>query len=549
MLNREGYIMKKIFAAVLCCALMLPTIPAFADTQLENVARNTAVTLTTGTASYNNITRINDGNKDGDGASYSGTGVRVLYINLGGMYNVSEIKAYFGHKTEDIEFPEQFTFAYSIDGSTYKDIETVTSNTKREYDKVLTESAQAQYIKFTVPKADASRVIRVREIEVYGTFAGYGTKNLALNKTVTASNSNNGYGMTDGDITVGKGATETSKGAWTYTSSGKHNAVIDLGAVYAIQKINGYFGYTDGTDKPDNGFSIEYSLDNTTYSGLATVAAADVKPDYVLNLSETVNARYVKLIINSAAASRTIRVRELEVYGSPIAITNATQSGGATVTATNQNGLATGLIDGDTSNASGATGTATGAWTYNAVGEHSAIVDLGAVYSINQVKAYFGYKNDGSDKPDNGFSIEYSSDGVTYSNLAKVAAADVPTDYVLNLSETINARYVKLIINKAATTNARTIRVRELEVYGSVNELYYTKAEGDTTTYTICNYSDSLKNVVVIKATYADNALASADLIKIDRFAPGTEQTITADEGETVFIWDGINSMKPIVAR
>ncbi len=79
--------MKKIFAAVLCCALMLPTIPAFADTQFENVARNTAVTLTTGTNSYSNTARINDGNKDDDGASYSGTGERVLYINLGGMYS------------------------------------------------------------------------------------------------------------------------------------------------------------------------------------------------------------------------------------------------------------------------------------------------------------------------------------------------------------------------------------------------------------------------------------------------------------------------------
>lgn len=543
--------MKKIFAAVLCCALMLPTIPAFADTQLENVARNTAVTLTTGTSSYNNITRINDGNKDGDGASYNGTGERVLYINLGGMYNVSEIKAYFGHKTEDIEFPEQFTFEYSIDGSTYMDIETVTSNTKREYDKVLTESVQAQYIKFTVPKADVGRTIRVREIEVYGTFAGYGTKNLALNKTVTASNGKNGYGMTDGDTTVGNGATETSKGAWTYNSAKEQNAVIDLGAVYSIKQINAYFGNSDatGTNKPETGFSIEYSLDNTTYSAFATVADDKVQKDHVFNLSETVNARYVKLIINATATTtaRTIRVRELEVYGSPIAITNAAQNGGATVTATVQDGLANGLIDGDTTTASKATATAAGAWTYNGTQEQNAVVDLGAAYSINQINAYFGYKADGKDKPDTGFSIEYSLDGVTYTNLTAVAEA--PSDYTLKLSETINARYIKLIINKAATETARTIRVRELEVYGSVNELYYTKAEGDTTSYTICNYSDSLKNVVVIKATYADNALASADLIKIDRFAPGTEQTITADEGETVFIWDGISTMKPIVAR
>ncbi len=537
--------MKKIFAAVLCCALMLPTIPAFADTQFENVARNTAVTLTTGTNSYSNTARINDGNKDDDGASYSGTGERVLYINLGGMYNVSEIKAYFGNATKDIDIPEQFTFAYSIDGSTYENIETVTSNTKREYDKVLTESVQAQHIKFTVPKADVSRVVRVREIEVYGTFAGYGTKNLAFGKSVTENfNVKSVCGLVDGDTVITNAADSSKEGAWVYSGAGMHYATIDLGAVYSINQLKAYFGYTDGANKPDTGFSIEYSLDNTTYSSLATVDAADVKPDYVLNLSETVNARYVKLIINAATASRTIRVRELEVYGSPIAITNAAHNGGATVTATVQDGLAKGLIDGDTTKANQAKENEVGAWTHSKLG--SATIDLGAVYSINQINGYFGYTN-GDNKPI-AFTIDISTDNATWTTFASedVTVGDYAQNYVKKAASNTNARYIRLTVNALSGNH---FRVRELEVYGSVNELYYTKAEGDTTTYTICNYSDSLKNVVVIKAAYADNALASAELIKIDRFAPGTEQTIEVTNGETVFIWDGINTMKPIVER
>lgn len=543
--------MKKIFAAVLCCALMLPTIPAFADTQLENVARNTAASVTCNQSSDKRIDALIDGRMDNNEytASYNGKGARIYTLNLGGMYNVSTLKAFFGEVKADDEttaLPENMEFLYSADGTTYTSVDTLTGNLPKNYVKELSSPVKAQYIQLTLTQSE-TRYVRTKEIEVYGTFAGYGTKNLALGKSVTENfNVKSVCGLVDGDTVITNAADSSKEGAWVYSGTGMHYATIDLGAVYSINRLKAYFGFPDGKSMPDNGFSTEYSLDNTTYSSLATVAATDVKAEHTINLSETVNVRYVKLIINKAPTTtgREIRVREFEVYGSPIAITNATQSGGATVTATVQDGLAKGLIDGDTTKANKAKENEVGAWTHNKLG--SATIDLGAVYSINQINGYFGYPN-GDNKPD-AFTIDISTDNATWTTFASedVTVGDYAQNYVKKAASNTNARYIRLTVNALSGDH---FRVRELEVYGSVNELYYTKAEGDTTTYTICNYTDSLKNVVVIKATYADNALSSAELIKIDRFAPGTEQTIEVTNGETVFIWDGINTMKPIVAR
>lgn len=393
--------MKKLIAALLSCALILPSVPAFAeDKQPVNVARNTAVALKTKTQTntYSNMVKINDGITSDDGASFYGSGERVLYIDLGALYNVTEIKGYFGFPTKDGQIPEQFTFEWSKDGKTYETIETVNPNTTKEYDKVLDKAVQAQYISFTVPEASASRTIRVREIEIYGTYAGISTLNLALKKVVKSSANSDAsvIGLTDGDTTTASTATAANAGAWSYNGKGERNAVIDLGEVCTVDSFKAYFGYTDGNDKPNTGFKIAYSADNEKFEN-----AVDVE---------------------------------------------------------------------------------------------------GNAYSHN---------------------------------------------YVVNLSEPVQARYIKLIINRA--DDARQVRVRELEVYGFVNEPYYTKS--DDLQYTIYNYSNSLKDVVVIKAKYSDNALASVQMEQIDLFAPGTSKVIGAAADETVFIWNGINSMRPIAAR
>ncbi len=285
-----------------------------------------------------------------------------------------------------------------------------------------------------------------------------GKVNLAVGKTVTAkSEDGKVIGIVDGDSKNPNKATATSKGAWTFFTKNENWALIDLGALYSVSSIKGYFGYANGgSQKPDTGFSVAYSTNNSVFTDIVKVTDADYSEDYTAVLDSPVIARYIKLTIPSAVAGRAVRVREFEVYGSDEPLLDITRLG-TTVTADREDGLAIGLTDGDTVVSDKATETTKGAWTYG--GSASAVADLGGAYSVKQINTYFGDKN-GADKPKN-FSIEVSTDGSTWKPYAEESG-----DYNYNYSlkhDGINAGYVRLTVNSGETD---AFIVREIEVYG-----------------------------------------------------------------------------------
>lgn len=285
-----------------------------------------------------------------------------------------------------------------------------------------------------------------------------GEVNLAVGKTVTAkSEDGKVIGIVDGDSKNPNKATATSKGAWTFFTKNENWALIDLGALYSISSIKGYFGYANGgSEKPDTGFSVAYSTNNSVFTDIVKVTDGNYNEDYTAVLDSPVIARYIKLTVAPAAANRAVRVREFEVYGTDEPLLDITRLG-TTVTADREDGLAIGLTDGDTVVSDKATETVKGAWTYG--GSASAVADLGGAYSVKQINAYFGDKN-GADKPKN-FSIEVSTDGSTWKPYAEESG-----DYNYNYSlkhDGINAGYVRLTVNSGETD---AFIVREIEVYG-----------------------------------------------------------------------------------
>ncbi len=537
--------MKKIISVILCCMLAMSAFAVSADsTQLQNVALNTAASVSASQSWVKIPSAVIDGiNQFGDNSSSYYAASEVTYtINLGGLYNVSNINMHFGGDG----IPAEFTLSYSSDDENYTN-QTYTDNTNSDLIKEFNAPQIMQYVKLTIAASTEPRVIRINEVEIMGEFAQPGRFNLAEGKTVTASLEEAlSIGITDGNNFSADKPSETSKGAWSYWGAGQQYAIIDLGALYSISQIKGYFGYPySGEQRPDTGFAFSYSADGKSYTDIVKIGDKSYDIDYTYTLDEVVNARYVKLTIPKADAARAVRVREVEVYGINKPIINVTQSRAVTISATVGSNNVSGITDGNTIVASG-----TNAWSNSSLG--SATIDLGAICSINQINGYFGYP-DGAMKPKS-FTIELSKTGNDdWTEFAK-EDEDVLAysyNYVKKAADGTEARYVRLTVNSLLDVANAHFRVREIEVYGSVNGVYFSKTENEDTSaeYTIYNNTNNFENVAVIKATYSENALDNVSLEEIKYFAPQTSCKVSAQAGERVFIWDGISTMKPIYER
>lgn len=292
-----------------------------------------------------------------------------------------------------------------------------------------------------------------------------GLVNVAAGKSVTAKlQDGKAIGITDGDTTTAEKATETKHGAWTYWSDGENYAIIDLNAVYSISQIKGYFGFPyAGTQKPDTGFTFLYSLNGVDYNDIVKVTDSSNTIDYVYTLDEAVNARYIKLIIAAASTARAVRVREVEVYGADEPMMSIMREANVNISASNEDGVALGLIDGDTVSADKATANAKGAWTYS--GSAIATIDLNGEYSIKQIDAYFGDAT-GANKPKS-FTIETSTDGVNFKTAAFEDDSEngYNNNYSKKYNNGVNAGYVRITINSLLDLS-KTFIVREMEIYG-----------------------------------------------------------------------------------
>ena len=172
-------------------------------------------------------------------------------------------------------------------------------------------------------------------LPLYTAAADDGMTNLTQNSAVTVTatvQDGLAKGLTDGDTTTASKATATAAGAWTYSKLG--SATIDLGAVYSISQINGYFGWTNGVNKPA-AFTIDISTNNAAWTTFASEdeTKAAYAHDYVKKAASDISARYIRLTVNVLSGDH-FRVRELEVYGYSIydKSTNLTQHAHITLT-------------------------------------------------------------------------------------------------------------------------------------------------------------------------------------------------------------------------
>ena len=290
--------------------------------------------------------------------------------------------------------------------------------------------------------------------------------NLTQSTNVTVSKSIEeglALGVIDGDVQSANKATQNAKGAWTYYGKNEQWICIDLGNIYCIDEIKAYFGYAEnGSQRPES-FRMYYSADGKNYKTLASENEG-YNYNYTKALTDSVWARFIKLTIDAALQNRVVRVREIEVYGCSIydSSVNITQNADVKLSASIEDGLALGVIDGDNQTANKATQNTKGAWTYYGKNEHWICIDLGNIYCVDEIKAYFGYAENGSQRPES-FRMYYSVDGKNYKTLASENEG-YNYNYIKTLAESVTARFIKLTID-AALQN-RAVRVREIDIYG-----------------------------------------------------------------------------------
>lgn len=300
-------------------------------------------------------------------------------------------------------------------------------------------------------------------LPLYTAAADDGMTNLTQNSAVTVTatvQDGLAKGLTDGDTTTASKATATAAGAWTYSKLG--SATIDLGAVYSISQINGYFGWTNGVNKPA-AFTIDISTNNAAWTTFASEdeTKAAYAHDYVKKAASDISARYIRLTVNVLSGDH-FRVRELEVYGYSIydKSTNLTQHAHITLTCSPNDASVAGAVDGDNKDANTYKGEGSGAWVYYSKNKRTLDMNLGSAYHVDSVRLYFGYNGGTIDRPE-GFTLSSAADMKNYTAVMTVTSG-VEEKYDIPLGFAVHN--IRLEIPSAA--EARVVRVREIEIIG-----------------------------------------------------------------------------------
>jgi alpha-L-rhamnosidase len=317
---------------------------------------------------------------------------------------------------------------------------------------------QARYVRLNItqlglaPSGSSLYYAQLAELQVFGPAAPQ--TDLALGKTVTTSNSMEGYGWSAAYLTNGVDDTQNPNAhGWSTTGTSSANvsatpvwATIDLGSVQTVSSVS-LWPRTDALSAAGTtaSFPVNYSIETSATTNVTasfTTAATVVNqalpptPTPPTTIAFTaVSARYIKLNITglglapSGSSTYYAQLAELGVFGPN---TPGDLAIGKTVTASNSLEAygwgAAYLTDGvtNTNNGSALGWSTTGASSANiASSPVSVIIDLGSVQSVSSVRLwkrtdYFSAAGTTASFPVN-YTIQTSSTNTQASSF-KVAA-------------------------------------------------------------------------------------------------------------------------------
>jgi uncharacterized protein YjdB len=383
--------------------------------------------------------------------------------------------------------------------------------------------------------------------------------NLAYGKSLASSSAfQNLSSTTDGDK-------NTENYADSYANSGLQWVQIDLGASYSVNDIKLWHYFGDARKYHD--VVVQLSNDPTFATGVTTVfnndtdnsascgngtdseyAEASSGKDIAFN---TVNARYARFYSNGSSANKWDQYVEIEIYNLTTAITTGNLAAGkipAVSSAFKDISFAT---DGDKN-------TANFADSYSNTGLQWVQIDLGASYSVNDIKLwhYFGDARKYHD-----VVVQLSNDPAFATGVTTVFNNDTDnsagrgtgtgSEYAETSSgndiavNNVNARYARFYSN-GSTANQWDHYV-EIEIYGSnsvpvvnptsvsLNKTADTLTVGgtDTLTATVMPADASNKNVTWTSSAPSVATVSSTGLVTAVSAGTATITAKTAAGGYT----------------
>ncbi len=243
-----------------------------------------------------------DGNLHNNWAALDGEYNKEFTIDLGGVYELSEIKLY---PKESRAY--QYKIYVSADGADINQL-AVNRSTNTVGEECYTdrlERCEARYVKVSISGEANGKWVSFYEAEVYGNAAQIGKENCALGKNVInntgeqAEAGNYASMLVDGTMT----------GHWA--AEGTASATIDFGEPFYISSSEivpeGSRAY---------GYTIEASYDNINYVMIVDKSDNSAGEDVFIDNFGPIEARYVRLSIKKLPAGvGWTNIKEFSVFG------------------------------------------------------------------------------------------------------------------------------------------------------------------------------------------------------------------------------------------
>ncbi len=325
----------KWICTLIACTLLTSLIPlgVFADESVAfgNLALGKEVTASSSFNDFYTPDKMVDGTKRRGGDfdysrwnSQATKGEEWILVDLGAVVPVSSVR---------IEWWDWQNLAGTInvlasaDGEKYAPIGNVEGNFQVAYNHfALDEAVEARYIKIVLNDCIGDWGYSILELEVYPK-----GDNLAFGKNITASSTHEA-GYTTDRMVDGVKTEEFSR--WnSQATTGEEWMIVDLEKVESVETV--YMEWWDWQNLAGT-LTVLASVDGVDYQEIGRVEGNREVGFNLFNLSEPVDARFIKIVFQDCVSQWGYSLSEIEIYAADVSVEEACEHTGGKATCTDQ---------------------------------------------------------------------------------------------------------------------------------------------------------------------------------------------------------------------
>ena len=303
----------KWICTLIACTLLVGLIPlsVFASETVPfgNLALGKEITASSSYNDFYTPDKTVDGTKRRGGQfdysrwnSQATKGEEWLVLDLGAVVPVGSVRIEWWDWQN---LAGTITVLTSVDGTEYTQVGKVEGNFQVAFNHfALDKEVKAQYIKIILNDGIGDWGYSILELEVYPN-----GDNLAMGKTITASSTHE-LGYTTDRMIDGVKTEEFSR--WnSVATTGEEWLIVDLEKIEAVQTV--YMEWWDWVNIAGT-VTVLTSVDGVEYKEIGKVEGNKEVSFNLFNLSEPVEARFVKIVFQNCVSEWGYSLAELEIY-------------------------------------------------------------------------------------------------------------------------------------------------------------------------------------------------------------------------------------------